>query len=119
MGDRFESDNDVFVAKIGCCCNPGPTTPVVILPPATGCDNDVDNNCGCVVPVVKVTGVKSPADNVVFDIVVVIGMEGVVDGGSGDDGVGVEGSCVGNVCAIPEFEFELDNGVEGGDDDNV
>lgn len=53
----------------------------------------------------------------VFEIVVVIGMEGVVDGGSGDDGVGVDGSCVGNGCAIVELEFELDSGVDGGDDD--
>lgn len=116
MGDRFASDSDGFVAKIGCCCccNPGPATPVVMLPPATGCE---DNSCGCVVPVVKVIGVRSPADIGVFDIVVVIGMEGVVDAGSGDDGVGVDGSCVGNVCAIVELEFELDNGVDGGDDD--
>lgn len=46
-------------------------------------------------------------------------MEGVVDAGSGDDGVGVNGSCVGNVIADAEFEFEFDNGVDGGDDDIV
>ncbi len=87
----------------------------MILPPATGCDN----NCGCVDPGVKVTGVNRPAVIGVFDIVVAIGMEGVVDAGSGDDGVGVDGSCMGNVCAIAELEFEFDSGVDGGDDDNV
>lgn len=65
-----------------------------------------------------VARVPSPVLIGVFDIVVAIGMEGVVVGvaGSGDDGVGVDGSCVvGNVCAVMGFEF--DNGVDGGDDD--